>query len=565
MHALSNRLFAAAGDWRGGAALIALCCLLYVPGFLTIPPVDRDEPRFAQASRQMLHSGSLDGWVVPRVQDVPRLKKPPLIYWLQAAAGAIAGDNPSATDTRTAGIWAFRLPSLFAAIAAVLLTWRIGVSMFHPIAAWLAGAILAGGWLIITDAHLARADQLLLACTCLTQYALWHIWKSSHRQGDRAHRAMPILFWIAIALGILAKGPITPAIAAMTAISLGVATRSWRWMFALRPGIGVVVCIGMVAPWCVLVSQALGWHALLDAINDEVINRSSTAQEGHFGPPGYHALLMPILLWPGSLLAVAAIPRAWRAARGGRRAELFLLAWLIPAWMVFELIMTKLPHYTMPLYPALALLSGRAVCAAASGALRLPSNFGVRFGIGLWLAIGIAFVAVGPLALLYLSRESLSISTLVLAVPLLLAGIFALVLAASALRLRRWLVAQIWGIVAGVASAGLIFGVLLPASEPLWLPSRVIAELKRLDPADERPLACCGYFEDSLVFLTRGRIQRIKPDALADWQRDNPAGIMIVDAALVGNGSSGRLLSGLNYSAGRQQQLAILTPAAPTH
>src|SRR5688572_18053847 len=79
-----DRRFAA--SWgRGGVALLLLCLVVYVPGQAGLPPIDRDESRFAQASRQMAASGTVEGWVVPRIQDRPRLNKPPLIYWLQAA------------------------------------------------------------------------------------------------------------------------------------------------------------------------------------------------------------------------------------------------------------------------------------------------------------------------------------------------------------------------------------------------------------------------------------------------------------------------------------------------
>jgi len=84
-----------ARSWKaGGLGLIVLCLLVYIPGLWTIPPVDRDESRFAQASRQMLESGTLEGWVVPMVQDRPRLNKPPLIYWLQAGSAYVLGDKP---------------------------------------------------------------------------------------------------------------------------------------------------------------------------------------------------------------------------------------------------------------------------------------------------------------------------------------------------------------------------------------------------------------------------------------------------------------------------------------
>src|SRR4051812_21387330 len=72
--------------WAAGVLLVALCLAVYLPGFFAIPVVDRDEARFAQASRQMLESGD---YVVPRVQGTPRLNKPPLIYWLQATAARV--------------------------------------------------------------------------------------------------------------------------------------------------------------------------------------------------------------------------------------------------------------------------------------------------------------------------------------------------------------------------------------------------------------------------------------------------------------------------------------------
>src|ERR1700680_3656097 len=99
--------------WRPYALLTALCLLLYLPGIAAIPPLDRDEARFAQATRQMLESGD---FLRIRFQDEARNKKPAGIYWLQAAAVS-AFSNPAAT-----AIWPYRLPSLLGGGAAVVLT-----------------------------------------------------------------------------------------------------------------------------------------------------------------------------------------------------------------------------------------------------------------------------------------------------------------------------------------------------------------------------------------------------------------------------------------------------------
>src|SRR5215813_11547169 len=114
------------GRWPAALGLLGLCLVVYLPGFFTIPAVDRDESRFAQASRQMFESVALPaaerdgrhagGLLMPMVQDRPRLNKPPLIYWLQAGSAAVFTWGRPEHDA----IWLYRVPSLIAAVVAVL-------------------------------------------------------------------------------------------------------------------------------------------------------------------------------------------------------------------------------------------------------------------------------------------------------------------------------------------------------------------------------------------------------------------------------------------------------------
>src|SRR5690242_1928042 len=130
--------------WPGGARpyalLIALCLLLYLPGIVAIPPLDRDEARFAQATRQMLETGD---FLRIRFQDEARNRKPAGIYWLQAASVA-ALSRPAST-----AIWPYRLPSLIGASLAVLLIFVFGRAFFAgdpaPARSAFAGAVLLAG------------------------------------------------------------------------------------------------------------------------------------------------------------------------------------------------------------------------------------------------------------------------------------------------------------------------------------------------------------------------------------------------------------------------------------
>src|SRR3954470_13957365 len=151
--------------WLGWAArrplplLALLGLLLWLPGLLSLPPLDRDESRFAQSSRQMVQSGD---WVDIRLGHVPRYKKPVGIYWLQAAATSVA--VPFLGDNRDGHIWTYRLPSLFGAIAASWLTLWCALAVTGAEAAFLAALLMLGSVVLTAEATIATTDAVLLAC-----------------------------------------------------------------------------------------------------------------------------------------------------------------------------------------------------------------------------------------------------------------------------------------------------------------------------------------------------------------------------------------------------------------
>ncbi len=395
--------------WDRGGVVLALSCLaVYLAGLFAIGPVDRDESRFAQASRQMFESVALPdyarkpemhsgGLAIPYYGTTPRLNKPPLIYWLQAGSAAALTRGDPWEDA----IWMYRVPSVLAALVAALATWRLGLGMFDARAAWLGGLGLGVCPVVAWEAHQARADMLLLACCVVMQVALWRVWKAHLDGREKSSRGvrwlMPMLFWGALGAGIMTKGPIAPLLATLTVVALGVTTRRWKWALGLRPGLGLVIVAAMVTPWVVLVARSIGFSTYLDILNEEVVKRATVgSKEGHALPPGVHTLAAFGLLFPLSIVLVQGVVRGWRrgrprrakadrGARPGRPAELFLLAWALPFLVVFELVTSKLVHYTLPAYPALALLAARA-------AWRLPRVWRLVMGwsLGVWVVAGIA-------------------------------------------------------------------------------------------------------------------------------------------------------------------------------
>ncbi|MBX3406104.1 MAG: glycosyltransferase family 39 protein [Phycisphaeraceae bacterium] len=549
--------------WSGaGLGLVLLCMAVYVPGLWNIPPVDRDEARFAQASRQMWESGD---FIVPRIQDRPRLNKPPLVYWLQCASVAAFGDEPGRWPN--GNIWVFRVPSALCALASVLLTWRIGLRMLDPRAAALGAALLAVCPMVAWDAHQARADQLLLLTVIGAQGALWSCW-SDVRRGRRAATGAWVGLWVWFGLGILAKGPITPMIVILTIAALCWHSRSCRWIAGLRPAVGIPIVCAIVAPWVVAVGMQVGWSNYLHTVWDETIGRSAGAKEGHWGPPGYHLVLLCVLFWPGVMLTGLAVRRAWKLRRHG--PELFLLAWIIPSWLVFEIVSTKLPHYTMPLYPAVALLSARAVLAADTRRLAGLREFGTRIGLFLWVVIGVGIMAAGIALLEILARRGIDVRSelAVLMLWYLFIGM-AMFWSARSLWRGRFLRAQGHALLAAVLLLMLYMQTVIPAANQLS--TRVVDEIERIDPAGLRPLGAVGYHEDSLIFLTRGRVERVGDGELSSWIESRSAGEEGAHPLVIRRVNPGDLdaqvylaeIEGLNYSRGRFETVQIVDGVKP--
>jgi 4-amino-4-deoxy-L-arabinose transferase-like glycosyltransferase len=341
---LSAALDVAVGSHgRAVALLIAFCLIAFLPGFFQIPPVDRDEARFAQSSKQMIESGQ---YVDIHFQDEVRYKKPIGIYWLQVAA-VKAGKAAGVPDALTT-IWLYRLPSLIGAIGAVLLTYWTALAFVSRRAALIAGLMLASSVLLGVEARLAKTDAMLLLTCVAAMGALARIYLGRRHDPDAPIGWLqPAILWTAMAGGVMIKGPLIIMFVALTALTLSLLDRSARWLKALRPLPGFAWMLLLVLPWFLAILAKSGTAFFTDAIGQDMLAKVTSGEEAHGAPPGYYFLLFWITFWPGSILAGVAAPRIWQARR--ESGAQFLLAWLVPSWIVFEAVITKLPHYVLPL------------------------------------------------------------------------------------------------------------------------------------------------------------------------------------------------------------------------
>ena len=543
-----------AAGWRGPLLAAAIVLASALPGLLTLPALDRDEARFAQATAQMLETGDL---VNIRFQDEPRDKKPVGIHWLQALSVALT----SSVERRE--IWPYRLPSLLGAmLAAAACAWGARRAE-GPWAGAAAGGILGASLLLSSEAFIGKTDAALCGAVTLSMAALGRIYMAE-RGGAPAPRGARALFWIGQALAILLKGPIGPMVAGLALLGLWAMDRKAGWMRRLQWVWGLVLVLAIVGPWAVAITVATDGGFWSRAVGGDLAPKLAGGHETHGAPPGLHLLLSPLLIFPATVLLPAALVWGWR-----RRAEpfaRFALAWLIPSWLVFEAMPTKLVHYPLPLYGALAWL--------AAGALTEPAGPWVRrIGGGLSLVAGVVLAAACFWAAGAYGAGSARLWATVAGALAFAAG------AAGALgAFRRELAAALVGAgVFGVAAHGAIAGGLAPQLKALWVSDRVAGALDRLglDPKDgvtPGPVAAVGYAEPSLVFGlgTETQLGDVSDavDALSEGrpavvaQSQGPALLAALKAARIPARIAGEV-PGYDYSVGRKIDLEIWRSLVP--
>ena len=358
------------------AILFFGCVLFHVVGTWSVPLIDRDEPRFAEASREMIERGD---YIVPHFNNQLRLDKPPLAYWAQAASYRIFGQND----------FAARFPSAVAAALVALSIFAFGKRIGGDGVGWRAAIIFTLSLQTFIHAKAAVADMWLVLFMTTAHWAGYEL-LFGKRSTPNAKRPTSnseatgwwISFYVALAVGFLAKGPIawTPllTLAAMKYFSRDLDLAN-RFKFVR----GIFLMLAIVALWGVPALIQTHGEFFKIGIGRHVVGRSFGAMEGHGANSlGVYLLLLPFYFvtvfasfFPWSIKLPALAKKLWRERE---KIDIYLLAGVI--FVIFSLIKTKLPHYTLPAFPLLSLLLARHLidrpqflkrCAAAAASIYL--------------------------------------------------------------------------------------------------------------------------------------------------------------------------------------------------
>ena len=479
--------------WRNILILLTFSLVVFIPGISSIPPLDRDESRFAQASKQMIETGD---YVDIRFQETPRYKKPVGAYWVQAATVNILSPD------KINSIWAYRIPSLLASLAAVILTYAIACLFVKREVALFSGILLASSFLLNAEAHMAKTDALLLLSVLITQYGLARTYK-----GDISFLSW-LYFWVGLGLSILLKGPIVPVIILLAIVTLCCFDRNLNLIKQLRPMTGVLVATAISLPWIIAVQISSSGAFLKKSIGVDLLPKLMGGVESHGMPPGYYLLMLMIAFWPSSLLLWPSLIHFIKAKK-----DIFfkyIIAWLVPAWIMLEIVPTKLPHYVLPLYPAIAITVAKAMDEIKFSKISLGSKLysGLWFILSSSLIIASIFLANPNIELVASTGRAIDkkivfehIQNIETQQALLT---FTLILISLAAVIFLWK-GKFKTCILSIACCAVLFFIPLTHSKIpsiKWaFPSAEIADFLEATNRQDNKLISIGYHEPSLVFL----------------------------------------------------------------
>ena len=466
-------------DRWGALSLVLLGLLVLLPGTFEIPLLDRDEPRFSQATAEMMDRQE---WTIPYFNGDYRFDKPPLTYWWMRVHYWILGKGEIGA----------RLHSVFSSLLVAVGLFLFGRRHFDAFASWVAAFAWLTCFQVFQHGRLALADMPMIAAVF---YALWAFYELTlPREDDQPRWKWFWLFYVSLGLGFLAKGPIalaTPIVAILLYRLL-----FWRkpldWK-TLRPMRGFLVVLAMVGAWgipALITTHGLFWQI---GMGKHVIDRGMEAFNDRKVVPFYYLVTVFISLFPW----IAFFGKRLRNLKSGwNRQTAFLIAWIISPYLIFLFYSTQLPHYVMPAFPALLLWMMLAFTDQD-----LP--WGKLGSIWFWVYIGLWETLLTGL-LIWVLGSDLAILSLKWGLAALLVVMFCLDGIVVSFRYR------VYGFVIPLLLCIAVSQVLLGKEMRKLSPVLPIARMVEQLPPDTR-LVGVGFEEPSLVFYT-GRVWDFKVD-----------------------------------------------------
>lgn len=350
---------ASSPDERGWFGFLGLVCLVIVFSSLGSAALfDPDEGRNAEKAREILLLGD---WVTPHQNFVPTLDKPIFFYWLVAISFKLFGLSE----------WSARLPTALASLGCLFLVYRFARAQFGLWPALWSGVIL------VTSLEFFLLSRIVLFEMTLTLFialGLFSFYAATQSTDPRWRKLHALVMYAAMGAGTLVKGPIALVVPGMVVFSYLLFTRKWYLLSRFHLLFGTAVYLAMVVPWYAWVEIANPGY-LYYFLWEEHFVRYLTPHHSRAAGWYYFFLVVGVGFLPWTLFIPLAAKSLWK--RTLPDANLFLVLWVVVPFVFFSASQSKLPHYLLPIYPALAMLVGQTVAARIPATGRNP--FGMLF------------------------------------------------------------------------------------------------------------------------------------------------------------------------------------------
>ena len=335
---------------RHPRVLITIAAILYLlPGIVDLPLLDRDEPRFARATIEMMEK---EEWIIPYFNNDYRFDKPPLTYWWMRLNYSIFGKHE----------FSARLHSVIASWITAIMLFQISINSGFKLRKSIFSALI---WLtsfqVLIHSRVAVADMLLIACLTVTLSVLLK-YLCKNAVTIKPYSKWFYLLYTSMALGFLAKGPIALLIPIMTLVLSSIFlpkeshNKAAMKQLATESFYGLILTTAIIALWGIpALIQTQGAYFDI-GLNKHVIQRGMESFNNRSYIPGvYYLFIILIFLSPWVSKLVPTLKRAWENKKGDP-FDLILVNWILSTFLIFAFYKTQLPHYILPAYPAIALL-----------------------------------------------------------------------------------------------------------------------------------------------------------------------------------------------------------------
>ena len=466
--------------------LSLLVFICFFSSLNTIPPLDRDESRYIQATVQMVESKD---FINIMFLDTPRLKKPPGIYWMQALSSTIV---KNILFLEKAPLWSYRLPSAIAASISVWLTFLLGKLLFGRTQGFFAALLLLSSPLVFIESHIAKTDSVLMACVLFIIYIFAKIIFDSKFKDNYLSKYLILFAWLVMGFAFLIKGPLIILFIFFMAIFFRIFS-GINFIKECRIITGFSIFLLISLPWFIIINLGANSEIFVSSIKKDMLLKLISVQESHGAPPGTYFISSIVTAWPIFLFIIPTI--IWSYKNKHNKTIIFLLSSILPAWISFELIPTKLLHYILPLLPSLAILTSAMIIYMLTNRsillsldklyIKLISIF-PAFG-GIVISIGILFIAKS-------FGEGLTVSVLIIAIIYFLGSIYS----GYSIFTRNYMNALLTVICANLIALNIIFIFLPSQLDRIWVSEKIYEYIneKNIDAT----FALLGYSEPSLIY-----------------------------------------------------------------